>query len=214
MSSHFDLWAHFRLVGMSASGKTHQYTCVYCGRKYSRNTTRMADHLKDCSLTPEDVKTTLLNSVSEENGDSPDNSTPNSVKRKRPSGSRYRLVRHTSKREFKETERIIARAFYATATPFHSIENKHWQVMLSRFCQGYETLTKSHLSGALLETEYSQVKSKITEILEETTRITLLTDIVIGDHSEVFINFIASTPKPIFLKSVSIHAGKIINLQS
>jgi hypothetical protein len=96
----------------------------------------------------------------------------------------------------------LARAIYATGLPLSLLENSYWQSALQELRPSYQIPSTYDLSTPLLEAEYKRVMLASEEKIAQALCLSLMTDgwtNVLGDG---VINFVISTPEPVFYKAV------------
>ena len=109
-----------------------------------------------------------------------------------------------------ESEQVkLARAIYASGCPLHLTTNKHWKRLFQVIRPAYTVPSRYMLSNNLLDSEYYRVQEKVKETTDNSDCLC----IVISDgwsniRNEGLINFLLTTPLPVFLKSVDTNTNK------
>ncbi|RXG73712.1 hypothetical protein Avbf_02279, partial [Armadillidium vulgare] len=98
----------------------------------------------------------------------------------------------------------LARAIFASGCPLSLVENSYWRKAFEVLCPSYKVPSRFHLTNKYLELEeeYETIKRKCQEYLKQTTSVAILCDGWTNIKNEAIINFVISTPKPIFWKSL------------
>jgi Protein of unknown function (DUF 659)/BED zinc finger len=205
------VWDHFE---KSAERKKHTAgtqqhyiaKCNYCETELSGQPIRLKDHLsKHCLNVPTEVKEKYsLNLKSNEQGtiDNNDDDENDSV---------------DEKEEKEEIDTKLARAFYASGIPLATIENPFVIEALHKINPNYHLPSRKVLSTNLLEKEYKAVSANIKQQIKNANYTCLISDGWTNIHQEPIINFMITTPQPIFWKALetkeSSHTGEYIAQQ-
>ncbi|RXG69628.1 hypothetical protein Avbf_02688 [Armadillidium vulgare] len=96
----------------------------------------------------------------------------------------------------------LARAIFASGCPLSLVENSYWRKAFEVLRPSYKLPSRFHLTNKYLEEEYETIKRKCQEYLKLTTSVAILCDGWTNIRNEAIINFVISTPKPIFWKSL------------
>ncbi|GET63177.1 uncharacterized protein LOC114341686 [Rhizophagus irregularis DAOM 181602=DAOM 197198] len=126
-----------------------------------------------------------------------------------------------SNEDQQELEFLLARAFYThskkifrhltpiyiflgpTGIPFNTIDNEDFQIFLKKACPSFKILTCQSLSVNLLNNDYKNIRVVTKNVLNETPYFCLTSDGWSNINKEPPINYMITTPKPIFYKSVN-----------
>ena len=160
---------------------------------------RMKIHLnKNCPNVPLEVKNQYKNKDKEqESSDVDDDNTEDNVSN-----------------EKEEIDTAIARAFYASGIPLATIENPFIIQALHKINPEYQPPSRKSLSTTLLEKEYKQVSADINKQIKNANYICLTSDGWTNIHQQSIINFMITTPQPIFWKAIETkensHTGEYI----
>jgi hypothetical protein len=204
-----NVWDHFEKSSErktnSITGAQQHFTatCNYCKTSLSGQPKRMKIHLsKHCSSVPSEVKEQYLLEPSDnknnndDNNDNDDNDNNN------------------DKVEVNEINNIVARAFYATGIPLATIENPFFIKALCKLNPEYQPPSRKVLSTTLLQKEYKQVSTSIKNQIKNADYVCLISDGWTNIHQESIVNFMVTTPQPIFWKALetneSSHTGNFI----
>lgn len=83
------------------------------------------------------------------------------------------------------------------------LEHPLWQKVFAACRPVYKIPTRSSLSSTLLESQYSEMKKKVSEIVLSAPHLHLQCDGWTNIRNNGIMNFILSTPRPVFVKSVA-----------
>lgn len=206
------VWKHFNVCDSPTSGKKQQAFCKYCDASHGfLNATRLTKHLWSCKKCPQEVK--------ERYGFPSENKQPRISSA--ASSSEYQstgisaasvsVVKSASLSSFvdiitpemqQKIDEALARAVYATNTPFSLAENEHWLAAFKMLRPSYNPPSRYILSGRLLDAEYELAKTDVQDTVMKATCLTVLTDGWTNIRGESIVNFVVTTPKPVFYKSV------------
>lgn len=168
-----------------------RFQCKHCGIEKAMNATRLLDHYNTCSVRLNSQVLNLSNSS---------NST-NNKKRKQAKINNY--MQSISSEDQQELEFLLARAFYSTGIPFNTIDNEDFRIFLKKACPSFKIPTRQSLSVNLLDNDYKNIKAATKNVLNETPYFCLTSDGWSNINKEPLINYMITTPKPIFYKSVN-----------
>ncbi|CAG8794482.1 12809_t:CDS:1, partial [Gigaspora rosea] len=99
-------------------------------------------------------------------------------------------------------ESLLARGFYSAGISFNILENDDIKAFFSRALPYFKLPTRYSLSNSLLTKEYSGLNTVINYLLNETQFLCLVTDSWSNIRKDSLINFMITTSKPLFYKSV------------
>ena len=102
--------------------------------------------------------------------------------------------------EQKKYDTLLARAIYASASPFNMMENPHWKAFLTRFdrltlCQAE---VQYKILEPLLDSEYDRIEVETVATIAASDSVGLICDGWSNICNEPIINLVVSQPKPIF----------------
>ena len=207
-----DVWRHF--TPANVQGKS-VYMCKYCDKTYVKNATKMQQHIAKCKKIPQgpthaaDRSSTpggneSVSAVSESDTLS---SAPG------PSGIRgfFDFMDEASQRNADE---CFARAIYATGSPLMLPSNVYWKRFLNVLRPAYNPPTRHALSTHLLDEEFNRVQTKVKQTIDQADCISVISDGWSNIRGQGIINYIITTPQPVFYKSVDTkenrHTGQYI----
>uniref|UniRef100_A0A4W5MJ42 Reverse transcriptase domain-containing protein n=1 Tax=Hucho hucho TaxID=62062 RepID=A0A4W5MJ42_9TELE len=104
-------------------------------------------------------------------------------------------------RSQRNADECLARAVYATASPLMLTGNVYWKRFLNVLCPAYTPPTSHALSTHLLDAEFNRVQVKVKQIIEKADCIVIISDRWSNVRGQGIINYIISTPQPVFYKS-------------
>ena len=102
----------------------------------------------------------------------------------------------------------LARAIYASGCPLQLTTNKHWKRFFQVIRPAYTVPSRYMLSNNLLDSEYNRVQEKVKETTDKSDCLCIISDGWSNIHNEGLINFLLTTPQPVFLKSVDTKTNK------
>jgi hypothetical protein len=221
------VWNHFTRKVI----KTNVYAeCKFCKIQYYNNATRMLAHLKTCQpsvfgdVEPAENTASIashvsLPSTSATSSSGPTDAPPGlslSVLSKQPSSSNLEQAKNSvalvavpsfvdrmTPKEQSSLEQSFARAVYATGSPFTMVENTHWINFFKQLRPAFHLPTRKKLSNSLLDDESERVSNDVRSLLQNSDDIALVTDGWTSINQTPIINFILTTPEPLFYKSVA-----------
>ncbi|KAJ8926785.1 hypothetical protein NQ314_020814 [Rhamnusium bicolor] len=210
--------------------KTSCVKCKFCKNEYAKNATRMRLHLLHCIHVPDAVKSkfrqynvestprVLLHSQLRNEIDT---STVKNVSAISDRGGLFKTPKsyttttksHSSsimatffdgmkEDEHTELKVLFARAIYASCTPFSIVENNEWQTFFKKLRPSFVLPTRYLLANRLLNDEYDRVQVQVEEKLRQSENLSLQCDGWSNLRNESVINFIITTPDPLFVKTV------------
>jgi Protein of unknown function (DUF 659)/BED zinc finger len=191
--------------------------CNFCKTSFSGQPKRMKLHLcKHCPNVPQEVKKQYLKPKNKNNNDDDDDDDDDD------GGGDYDNDDKDdngddSNDSSNETNTIVARAFYASGIPLATIENAFFIQALHKINSEYHPPSRKVLSTTLLEKEYKQISANIKNQVKNANYVCLISDGWTNIHQESIINFMVTTPQPIFWKALetkeSSHTGDYIAQQ-
>lgn len=190
--------------------------------------------LEECEVVPEDRKSDLLQFMQKKGKAGPlsgkkktsyqENSTDSNVLRQNLSCNNIEETAQTGdaqvmkKRKFADipffdtmtqrdqntASKLLVKAIYVSGSPLQLVENIHWK-NLFKFLRPAWTLPSRHeVSNKMLDNEYSAVKKIIDLKISSATSVTVQCDTWTNIRGEAVMNFLISTPEPVFYVSLSI----------
>lgn len=95
----------------------------------------------------------------------------------------------------------FARAMYATGSPLMLTANVYWKRFLNVLRPAYTPPTRHALSTHLLDTEFNRVQAKDKQTIDKADCISVISDGWSNVRGQGIINYIVTTPQPVFYKS-------------
>ncbi|CAG8756261.1 16268_t:CDS:1, partial [Dentiscutata heterogama] len=102
----------------------------------------------------------------------------------------------------KELESLLACGFYSAGILFNILKNEDIKAFFSRALLYFKLPTCYSLSNSLLTKEYSGLNTVINYLLNKTQFLCLVMDGWLNIRKNSIINYMITTSKPLFYKSV------------
>ena len=116
--------------------------------------------------------------------------------------------------EQKKYDTFLARANYASASPFSMVENPHWKSFFNAIRPAYVVPSRYKISEPLLNSEYDKIEVETVATIAASDSIGLMCDGWSNIRNEPIINFVVSQLKRISCKSfhtdLQSHTGEYI----
>lgn len=151
----------------------------------------MQEHLNTCLIRKVAIET--VESESE-------HTTKHTNKRKQTTLNDY--ASSFTKQDQEELESLLVRAFCSAGIPFNVVENIDFQLFLQKACPLFQIPSRHTLSGNLLNKEYQDLKKVVRNVFNETPNFCITSDGWSNVNKSSVINYMITTPKPIFYRSV------------
>lgn len=195
--------------------------CDFCKTAVADNGKRMTDHISVCKKCPDKVKAKYCSNSA------PSSSLPPSEQLTEVTEHQSSSARSTSKMvsgklvasarkgqldlyadrvsadQHNEFDTVLARAIYASGAPLSMTENVYWQAAMKKIRPAYSLPSRYKLSNTLLSAEYDRVRLAVDEELAAAPSLALMCDGWTNIRNESIINFVITTPKPVFYKSLA-----------
>ncbi|XP_033988379.1 uncharacterized protein LOC117484064 [Trematomus bernacchii] len=207
-----DVWRHFTPANVQGRSV---YMCKYCDKTYVKNATKMQQHIAKCKQIPQGPKHAADRSSTPGENESvsavSESDTLSSAPG--PSGIRgfFDFMDEPSQRKADE---CFARAVYATGSPLILPSNVYWKTFLNVLQPAYTPPTRHALSTNLLDDEFNRVQTKVKQTIDKADCISVISDGWSNIRGQGIINYIVTTPQPVFYKSVDTkdnrHTGQYI----
>ena len=97
----------------------------------------------------------------------------------------------------------MAQAFFLIEISFNVIENEDFCAFIKKASPSFKIPSRYELSNTILNSEYELIKDEVQNILEKREFVSITTDGWSNIHNTSIVNYMITTPKPIFYKSVS-----------
>lgn len=102
----------------------------------------------------------------------------------------------------RNADECFARAVYATGSPLMLPSNVYWKRFLNVLRPAYTPPTRHALSTNLLDEEFNRVQTKVKQTIDKADCISVISDGWSNIRRQGIINYIVTTPQPVFYKSV------------
>ena len=103
--------------------------------------------------------------------------------------------------EQKKYDTLLARAIYASASPFSMVENPHWKSFFNAIQLAYAVPSRYKISEPLLDSEYNKIKVETVATIDASDSVELMCDGWSNIRNDSITNFVVSQPKRISWKS-------------
>ena len=113
-----------------------------------------------------------------------------------------------SESEQVKVDKYLARAISASGCPLHLTTNIHWKRFFQVIRPAYTVPSRYMLSNNLLDSEYYRLQEKVNETTDNSDCFCIISDGWSNTRNEGLINFLLTTPLPVFLKSVDTNTNK------
>ena len=131
--------------------------------------------------------------------------------------ARSTLVHFADKMSTSEQQKLnalLARAMYASGTPFCMVENSHWQAFFKAIRPAYVVPSRYEVSEHLLVSEHEKTREEMLIKVAESDAVAIMCDGWSNIRHEPIINFLLSVPQSVFWKSIHAemqsHTGEYI----
>ncbi|KAE8738991.1 hypothetical protein FOCC_FOCC015513 [Frankliniella occidentalis] len=184
----------------------------------------MRKHLMQCVKVPKDLLVQLKNDkepveeefLADDPGPTPENVSQLQSEASGSSSSTapvYSTANSATTRSLKMTNKLkegeqdklqtlLARAMFATDIPLSAFENEHWENFFKALRPAFKVPSTYCFSTPLLNAEHERIKTKCEEKIEEATSVCILTDGWSNIRGENVVNFVVTTPEPVFIEAV------------
>lgn len=187
------VWKHFT---QAIRDGRETFMCNYCLKPYTKNATKMQMHLDKCKEY----------SVVSQQSPGPDGSSSASIPVPSfsylPSatpGGQF-LIDSVDQRSQAFADECLARAVYATSSPFTLPDNIYWKQFFSMLRPAYCPPTREALSSHLLDCEYDRVQSQVHEAIGKADCVTIICSGWSNIKETGTIIYSVATPAPLFYK--------------
>ena len=189
----------------------------------------MADHISDCKKCPDNTKAKYCSNsshapaappsslppteqITEQAKQQPNMSSGYSSTRTIASGKSVapvckgridRFADCLTTDQHDEFDTVLSRAIYASGAPLSLTENVYWKNAMKKIRPAYSLPSRYKLTNTLLKAEYDRVRLAANEEIGAAPSLALMCDGWTNIRNESIINFVITTPKPVFYKSIS-----------
>lgn len=114
----------------------------------------------------------------------------------------------------KDLDECFARAVFATGTPLSIVDNPFWISFLKKLRPAYTLPSRYVLSHTLLDREDKRISDLVLVTIAQAECLAIVSDGWTSINNTPIVNFMITTPEPVFLKSVTTgenrHTGQYI----
>jgi len=111
------------------------------------------------------------------------------------------FVDKVTKDEKLKLDSMLAKAIYASG-PLSLLDNIYWKKLFETLRPAYVLPSSYQLSNKLLDSEVNNIKCVVEKLIVESHCLGLMCDRWSNIRNESIINFVITTPKPVFYKSL------------
>lgn len=112
-----------------------------------------------------------------------------------------------TKNDQKHGEFLLALAVFSSGSAFKSVENKFFKMFINFLRPKFRIPSRFQVSTSLLKKIYKEVEKEVDSMIKKTKTVSLHGDRWSNIRSEGILNFVLSTPTPVFYKSVATGAA-------
>jgi hypothetical protein len=178
------VWGTHAVQGSKVSEGHYEATCVYCGYFWKKGSPQdlEAHFANNCAEVPAETRQFFLNRLAIKADGKTTNleQVPANKKRKLNNSqttqskiSEFHESTTLTDERIHEINRSCVKAFVVCGIAWHVIENPFFIEFLKTLRPGYEPPSKEVLSGRLLSQETAVVNTRVTDILKNTTNLTI-----------------------------------------
>ncbi|XP_011858393.1 PREDICTED: zinc finger BED domain-containing protein 1-like [Vollenhovia emeryi] len=216
-----DVWKHYKKIRSEDGKKIQSVVCNYCSAIYKfPNATRLRNHLGlRCQKCPQDLRKDFQEENNEEDvddvavtsnvqsaviasssgGDKPTDVVQRSTKVRKMTS----FLDLMSQEESEKIDFAVMRAICATGLPVSVLDNQYWHQVFNLLRPCYKIPSPFVLGGRLLNAEYLRVQDKVKNKINSAVSLGVMSDGWSNVRNEGIVNFIVTTPEPVFLKAVA-----------
>ena len=96
----------------------------------------------------------------------------------------------------------FSRALFASAAPLSMFESANWKIFFNNLRPDFQIPSRYVLSNTLLDNEYKRITIITNEYMKKSSTISIICDGWTNVRNDSIVNFVITTPKPIFHKSL------------
>lgn len=112
------------------------------------------------------------------------------------------FVDKVTKDEKLKLDSMLAKAIYASGSPLSLLDNIYWKRLFEKIRPAYVLPSSYQLSNKLLDSEVNGIKCFVEKLIVGSHCLGLMCDGWSNIRNESIINFVITTPKPVFYKSL------------
>ncbi|XP_034944412.1 uncharacterized protein [Chelonus insularis] len=106
-----------------------------------------------------------------------------------------------SKKDEDSLQELLAEAIYASGTPLCITENPYWLKFFNALRPSFNLPSRNQISNNLLDSVFVRTQNMVNEKIESATTVGVQCDAWSNIRKEGIINFIVTTPAPVFFKT-------------
>lgn len=100
-----------------------------------------------------------------------------------------------------ELDQLYARAIFSSGTPFRSIESDDWSIFYQKLRPSWKPLNRKQLASTFLDKEFERVEELVHSKVSASQSLGLMCDGWTNIRRESVINYVITTPSPVFFKT-------------
>ena len=186
--------------------KVPRVQCIFCQSSVVKNGARLKTHIEQCLSCPKLLKQKIVDDSCKimnesDSKESVENWLVNFSSKNLKKKKQFTKINFADKittHEQKKYDTFLARAVYASASPFSMVENPHWKSFFNEIRPAYVVPSRYKISALLHDFEYDKIKVETVATIAASDSIGLMCDGWNNIRNEPIINFVLSQPKPIF----------------
>jgi hypothetical protein len=181
------VWETHAVQGAKVSEGHYEATCVYCDFFWRKGSPQdlEAHFANDCSEVPAETRQFFLNRLAAKAERNVTNLEQKTTKKRKLNNGQTTQTKipefHESSKlsddRIHEINRACVKAFVVCGIAWHVIENPFFIEFLKTLRPGYVPPSKEVLSGKLLSQETAVVNTRVTDVLKNTTNLTICMNI-------------------------------------
>ncbi|XP_050064322.1 uncharacterized protein LOC126553204, partial [Aphis gossypii] len=145
----------------------------------------------------------VIDSLTTESSSALSNFSINPIKNKPVSSNIMNFCDKINENEQKNIDILLARSIYASSSPLNLVENAYWKEFFKKIRPAYCPPSTYIISHRLLDDEYKRVKECTNNNILNASVLGIMCDGWTNLRNESIVNFVVTTPNPIFFKSIS-----------
>lgn len=151
----------------------------------------------------ESSKNALVDSLTTESSSTHSNYCTNIKKNESISNNILNFCDKINQNEQKNIDILLARSIYASSSPLNLVENVYWKEFFKKIRPAYCPPSTHIISNRLLDDEYKRVKECTDNNILSAKVLGVMCDGWTNLRNESIVNFVVTTPNPVFFKSIS-----------
>lgn len=151
----------------------------------------------------ESSKNALVDSLTTESSSTHSNYCTNIKKNESIFNNILNFCDKINQNEQKNIDILLARSIYASSSPLNLVENVYWKEFFKKIRPAYCPPSTYIISNRLLDDEYKRVKECTDNNILSAKVLGVMCDGWTNLRNESIVNFVVTTPNPVFFKSIS-----------